>query len=58
MTGLLYKEKYIKFFQTDKNKSRELDFIKQLDQIIGKYNRDENGHYILKLLKAVKRGWF
>jgi hypothetical protein len=41
-----------------RNKSKELDFIKELDQIIEQYNKEESGHYILRLVKALKRGWY
>lgn len=39
-------------------KSKELDFIKLLDDIIEQYNKEESGHYILRLVKALKRGWY
>lgn len=42
----------------NKNKSKELDFIKELDEIIEQYNKEETGHYILRLVKALKRGWY
>ncbi len=43
---------------SDKEKSKELDFIKALDEIIEQYNKTQEGHYILRLVKAVKRAWF
>jgi hypothetical protein len=49
------KGRIIKF---SSDKSKELDFIKELDQIIEQYNKTQEGHYILRLVKAVKRAWF
>jgi hypothetical protein len=39
-------------------KSKELDFIKELDSVIEQYNKNQEGHYILRLVKAVRRAWF
>ena len=61
MTAIQYDGHVIKFTEykdKKKSKSKEFDFIKQLDQIIERFNKDETGHYNLRLLKAVKRGWF
>jgi hypothetical protein len=55
MTSRIEYDHNNKFF---KSKSKELDFIKELDQIIEQYNKEETGHYILKLVKALKRGWY
>jgi hypothetical protein len=54
------KPRIIKFSSNDqiKEKSKELDFIKELDEIIEQYNKDPDNHYILRLIKAVKRAWF
>jgi hypothetical protein len=54
------KPRIIKFSSNDqiKEKSKELDFIKELDEIIEQYNKDPDHHYILRLIKAVKRAWF
>jgi hypothetical protein len=55
---MTYNDHYNKFFWNSKSKSKELDFLKELDQIVEYYNKDENGHYILKVVKALKRGWY
>ena len=50
----IIKGRIIKF--SEKEKSKELDLIKALDEIIEQYNKTQEGHYILRLVKAVKRG--
>ena len=46
-----------KVFHKDK-KSRELDIIKHIDELVAEYNKDPTNHYFLRLLKGVRRAWF
>lgn len=39
-------------------KSDELDKLKQIEELIQDFNKHPEFHYLLRLLKPVKRAWF
>ena len=41
-----------------RQKSNELDIIKQIQQSIDEYNKNPNYHYILRLITGVRKAWF